>query len=100
MYSMLRSTIQAKHNINIHNYVQVIQFLKKNSKGYEVKKAKILTSEQCQQFIKEAPDDEYLAVKVKTIIFFHEYSKAKTHKSNFEFLGSFNSWNSRCLSKT
>jgi len=36
-YSMLRSTIQAKHNINIHDYAQVIQFLKKNSKGYEVK---------------------------------------------------------------
>jgi len=71
MYSMLRSTIQEKHNINIHNYAQVIQFLKKNSKSYEVKKAKILTSEQCQQFIKEAPDDKYLAIKVNTIIFFN-----------------------------
>jgi len=40
-----------------------------------------LTSEQCQQFIKEAPDDEYLAIKVNTIIFFNEYSKAKTRKS-------------------
>jgi len=75
---MLQSTIQAKHNIN--DYAQVIQFLKKNSKGYEVKKAKILTSEQCQQFIKEAPDDEYLAIKVNTIIFFNEYSKVKTRK--------------------
>jgi len=32
MYSMLRSTIQAKHNINIHNYAQLIQFLKKIQK--------------------------------------------------------------------
>lgn len=63
-YSMLRSTIESHHNINIFKYAALIQFLKKNSKGFTPKKASVLSPNQVKQFILEAPDDKYLAVKV------------------------------------
>lgn len=64
IYSMLRSTVQNKHNINIHDYSGVIAFLKQTNKGYKPKKAKTLTAEELRQFFLNAPDEQYLAAKV------------------------------------
>lgn len=36
-YSMLRSTIHARHDINIYDYAPLIQFLIRNSTGYQAK---------------------------------------------------------------
>lgn len=63
-YTMLKSLIHTRHNVNIHDYATLIQFLKRKSEGYAPKKAKVLSEDQVQQFIKEAPDDQFLAVKV------------------------------------
>lgn len=41
IYSMLRSVISARHNLNIHDYGRLISFLKINSKGHTVKKANV-----------------------------------------------------------
>lgn len=63
-YSMLRSVIHVRHNVNIHDYATLIQFLKRKSDGYAPKKAEVLTGEDVVKFIREAPDEQYLAIKV------------------------------------
>jgi len=67
----LRSVIHTEHNINIHNYPRLIQYLKNNSKVliFNSKKAEVLDPANIYKFIKETPDNEYLAVKVSTISF-------------------------------
>lgn len=45
-YSMLKTTIYIKNNIKILDYVSLIMFLKKQSKGFEAKKSNTLTPEQ------------------------------------------------------
>ncbi|XP_066582333.1 uncharacterized protein [Prorops nasuta] len=63
-YSILNSIISIKHNINIAKYCKLHSFLKQESSGYIPKKAKTLTSEEINTFLKEAPDTDYLMIKV------------------------------------
>lgn len=63
-YSMLRSTLSIKNNINIAQYHKLRAFLKRQAIGYKPKKSKILTQEQVQKFILEASDDIFLSTKV------------------------------------
>ncbi|KAL7298012.1 hypothetical protein TKK_0009020 [Trichogramma kaykai] len=67
-YSMLRSVILTKHNVNIHDFSPLLEFLKTNSKGYVPKKAEILEPEHIRRFLTDAPDDKYLVVKVALVI--------------------------------
>lgn len=69
-YSMLRSVIHTRHNINIHDYSTLIQFLKRKSEGFESKKSQVLTGEEVDKFIREAPDEQYLAMKVNIEFYF------------------------------
>ncbi|KAJ8938199.1 hypothetical protein NQ317_000689 [Molorchus minor] len=55
MYSMLRSTIDIKHNIDISKYAKLKACLKRRSTGYKRKKAKTLN--------KDPPDDRFLFTK-------------------------------------
>uniref|UniRef100_A0A6P7FSW4 Uncharacterized protein LOC114330680 n=1 Tax=Diabrotica virgifera virgifera TaxID=50390 RepID=A0A6P7FSW4_DIAVI len=68
IYSMLKSTININHGINISTYAKLRTFLKRKSDGYIAKKAQTLTSEEINQFIREAPDDRYLLTKVVMVI--------------------------------
>lgn len=63
-FSMLKSTFKVKENVNFDNFHKVRAFLKQNSVNYQPKKSNILTQEQCIKFLKEAPDSEYLMMKV------------------------------------
>lgn len=63
-YSMLRSVISTKENINMKNYTKLIAFLKKQSVGFKSKKSKVFSSENIEKFLNEAPDEIYLAAKV------------------------------------
>lgn len=63
-YSMLKSVIQRKHNLSLHNFGGLQAFLKQINKGYQSKKSKVLTAEDIQKFLLEAPDNDYLDVKV------------------------------------
>lgn len=65
IFSMLKSTINIKHNINIENYTKLMAFLKKAKSGYVPKKSKTLEIEDIDKFIKEAPDEDYLLIKVR-----------------------------------
>ncbi|XP_015118119.1 uncharacterized protein LOC107041853 isoform X2 [Diachasma alloeum] len=67
-YSKLRSTISTYHNINIHNFSQLIQFLKNANKVYRSVQALALTEEQVRTCLLTAPDQIYLDVKVVWIL--------------------------------
>lgn len=63
-YSMLKTTLQSKDCINIKEYAKLSAFLKRQSDGYVCKKSKVLTGDNVEKFINEAPDEKYLATKV------------------------------------
>ncbi|KAJ3645940.1 hypothetical protein Zmor_023559 [Zophobas morio] len=67
IYSMLRTTINLKHNIDIKTYTKLCEFLKRMSAGYKPKKSKILTPQQIKEFLSTAPDEKYLFIKVGLI---------------------------------
>ena len=66
-YSMLRSTIQMIHNINIGGFKQLLAFLKQLASGYEPKKSKALSRDDAIAFLNDAPDDIYLITKVMNL---------------------------------
>lgn len=49
----------------VHRFPKIQSFLKKQSSGYEPKKSTPLDLEQVKKFIEEAPDAEWLLVKVR-----------------------------------
>lgn len=63
-YSMLRTVISIKKNIDISKYVHLIAFLKSKSQGYQPKKSKMLTKQDVTRFLLEAADSSFLLVKV------------------------------------
>lgn len=63
-YSMIRSTVLNIRRVDISQYKQLAAFLSKNSKGFESKKSQTLQPDQVEQFLREAPDNQYLAIKV------------------------------------
>lgn len=67
VYSMLRSAIHCRHDVNIAQYNRLIAFLKKKSVGFESKKSNVFTAEEMNRFLTEAPDAEYLALKVRQL---------------------------------
>ncbi|XP_044593466.1 uncharacterized protein LOC123271256 [Cotesia glomerata] len=66
-YSMLRSMIDIKHKINVYMYSGLIAFLKQQNKGFKSKKAETLDAEQINQFLLQAPDNQFLTIKVALI---------------------------------
>ena len=64
IYSMLKSTILAKNNVNIATFPKVIAFLKRKNVGYKAKKSEVFSGEQINKFIKEADNETYLMLKV------------------------------------
>lgn len=65
IYSMLRATLSVKENIEIKNFNKLRAHLKKINKGYHPKKSAILTKDHIYQFVENAPDTKYLAMKVR-----------------------------------
>lgn len=67
-YSMLRSTLLIKKNVDISKFNQLIAFLKRKSDSYTSKKSRILTKENVAKFLQEADNETYLLLKVSMII--------------------------------
>lgn len=63
-YSMLRTLVSIKKNIDISQYHQVVAFLKRKSEGYRPKKSTIFRKEEIHQFLKEMDDKDFLLMKV------------------------------------
>ncbi|XP_063626717.1 uncharacterized protein LOC134798255 [Cydia splendana] len=68
IYSMLKTTMRAKHNIYLQDYFNLRVWLRKRSVGFKSSQSKILTQENIRKFIDEAPDAQYLAAKVALIL--------------------------------
>ncbi|KAJ8976506.1 hypothetical protein NQ317_005464 [Molorchus minor] len=66
-YSMLKATINLHNNIDISKYSRLIAFLKRKNDGYKPKKSKILSRDEIDVFLNNAPDDIYLMMKVSLI---------------------------------
>lgn len=64
IYSFLKTTLQFYDNINIKTYAILLTFLKRKNENYKPKKAKILTEENIQKFLNDAPNQIFLATKV------------------------------------
>lgn len=67
LYSMLKTTLNVKHNINIEQYLRLRAFLKRKAEGYQPTKANIFSPQEINKFINAAPDHKYLATKVGNI---------------------------------
>lgn len=63
-YSMLKSTLNLKNNVDISKFNKLIMFIKKQKVGYVAKKSKVLEKEHIQKFISDAPTDKFLMTKV------------------------------------
>ncbi|KAF7997160.1 hypothetical protein HCN44_005437 [Aphidius gifuensis] len=66
-YSMLKTMIKIKNNIDIDNYKKLKPFLKNQSCGFKSQKAATFTSNDVEKFLNEAPDNKYLIPKVALI---------------------------------
>lgn len=62
---MVKSMLLVFENIDISKFGRLKLFIKKHSVGHQAKQAEVLTREQLYQFIKNAPDKEYLLTKVR-----------------------------------
>ncbi|KAK4875617.1 hypothetical protein RN001_012039 [Aquatica leii] len=68
LYSMLRTMLNIRQNIDIAKFANLQVLLKNYSKSYIAKKSKTLNFDQVEAFLKNAPDINYLVVKVALII--------------------------------
>ncbi|XP_031358722.1 uncharacterized protein LOC116182334 [Photinus pyralis] len=68
IYSMMRATLNAKHDVDISKFVKLRAFLKRSSDGYLPKKSTVFTTVNVKKFLETAPDDIYLATKVALVI--------------------------------
>lgn len=62
-YSMLRSVLNVRENIDI-KFPKLVAFLKRQSTGYVSKKSLTLERDEISRFLVEAPDRDYLHMKV------------------------------------
>lgn len=67
-YSMLRSVILVKKNVDISKYTNLIVLLKRKCEGYRPKKSKILSKQDIARYLQEANDYTCLMKKVALII--------------------------------
>ncbi|KAJ3655194.1 hypothetical protein Zmor_014331 [Zophobas morio] len=66
-YSMLKAVLLLKENLDISKFCKVTAYLKRKSTGYQPKKSKCLSRDQIDKFLLEAPDKEFLLMKVALI---------------------------------
>ena len=61
---MIRTMLKVNHDVDISTYSKLKSVLKQKNRGYKAVKAQILNVEQIREFLRSAPDSEYLAIKV------------------------------------
>lgn len=64
VYSMLKTTLKIKNDLDISGFHKLTAFLKEKSVGYKPKKSKTLSQDNVRKFLLEAPDREFLMMKV------------------------------------
>lgn len=66
-YSMLKSVIKIKNDLDISKFFKVTSYIKRQNVGFRPKKAKVFNKEEVTKFLNEAPDEVYLMIKVVAI---------------------------------
>lgn len=69
IYSMLKSCIILHENIDISKYTKLISYLKRKTANHVPKKSKILEEVHINTFIEQAPDEEFLLMKVRVQLY-------------------------------
>lgn len=64
IYSMLRSTLSVKNDIDISKYPKLRSFLKRKSSGFKSKKSRTFSAQEINTFLTNAADSKYLLTKV------------------------------------
>jgi hypothetical protein len=82
-YSMLKSTLYIKKNIDIGKFNKLIMYIKRQTEGHIPKKSKVLEKEQVLKFILDAPNNLFLMTKVskgfKFKVLIANHSVGRTH---------------------
>jgi nucleoid DNA-binding protein len=71
VWSILKSTLNTRDNVNINNFLNLKALVKNNSKGSKPKKSSVLKWDEILKFINNAPDYVHLASKVSIYINFY-----------------------------
>lgn len=66
-YSMLKTTLSINDSIDISKFLKLRAFLKRRNDGYKPKKSNVFSRQEMKTFLKEAPDSQYLLMKVRYI---------------------------------
>ena len=66
-YSMLKSVLKVKKDLDISKYYKITAYIKRQNVGFRPKKSRIFTQEEIRKFLTEAPDEVYLLIKVVAI---------------------------------
>ncbi|KAJ8913974.1 hypothetical protein NQ315_008966 [Exocentrus adspersus] len=67
-YSMVKSMLMVNENIDMSKFSKAIAFLKKESVSHQSKQSKVLTREEVDRFMKEAPIETFLLIKVVVLL--------------------------------
>lgn len=94
VYSMLKSILNVKENIDIKKFSKLVPFIKNKNVGYRGKKSKVLSRDDINKFIQEADDETNLLYKVQMIKILYYFSNFNI----FLIVGCVNFGNQRCLS--
>lgn len=70
LYSMIKTTLNIKDNVNITKFSKIIPYLKQKSIGYRPKKSRVLSKENVTKFLEEADTNEHLLTKVCILFYF------------------------------
>lgn len=70
VWSILKTTLNLRDNVNMNNFLNLKALIKNNSKGYKPKKSLVLKWDEIIRFINNAPDYVHLASKVSIYIYF------------------------------
>lgn len=68
MYSMLKATISSHHLVDISRYAALLAFLSNKNGSWISRKVNVISDDEIQKFLVEAPDSKYLAIKVYHIL--------------------------------
>jgi hypothetical protein len=62
---MLKAALNVHENVDIGKYNKLTAFLKQQHVGYEAKKSLILSRDEIDKFLLNAPDERFLLIKVR-----------------------------------
>lgn len=63
-YSMINAFLVPERGVDLKQFSSLTEFMKGRALGYKCKTSKVFTKEQIMKFVRDAPDLDYLMMKV------------------------------------